>query len=912
MDPETGLDEPEAAARLLASGPNELVVDERDPLRRRLLRQFADPLILFLIAAVVVAVLAWWAEGAASVPVDAIVIAAIILLNAALGLAQEMRADRALEALTDLTQPMSTVLRAGRLVRIRSTTLVPGDILVLDEGDRVGADGRLLQADSLQATEASLTGESAPVDKQTLTLPGATSLGDRSNMVFAGTAINRGTGRAIVTATGMQTELGAVAELLSDTRDEPSPLQREVGRLGRALGVVVVGIALIVVITLMLVQGVRTPSDLVTILLLGVSLAVAAVPEGLPALLSVVLALGVQRMAKRNAIVRSLPSAETLGAASVICTDKTGTLTTSEMTITRVATTSGSVELSGSGYAPDGAALVDGHPVQPGPLLDEARLAIGIGATANDAQIDVGAHGWHMEGDPTDAAFLVAARKLEPVPGIGSGLERIGSAPFTSERKRMSTAHRDRAGGVTLLCKGAPDVLIALCTRIRRGSEEVLLTGELRARAAAEVDALSAEGFRTLAVAYRQLPESTHSGAQLGSLETHEEDLVYVGVVGIEDPPRAGVAEAIREAQAAGLRVVMITGDHPLTAGRVAADLGIAPPGAAVTGNDLERLDDTELRGVCKAARVYARVAPGHKLRIVRALQADGQIVAMTGDGVNDAPALKAADIGIAMGIAGTEVTKEAAQLILADDNFATIVAAVREGRIIFDNIRKFLRYLLSSNMGEVLTIFLGVVFAGLLGIAQASPEGIVLPLLATQILWINLVTDSGPALAMGMDPDVEDVMHRAPRGTAEHAIDGAMWAAIVSTGLTMSVAALLTMDLFLPGGMLPGGGDTLAVARTAGFTTLVFAALIAAFNARSATSSLLTGLLQNRWLWASVLLGVALQIAVVYLPVLQIGFGTAPLDPTHWAVAVGMASLVIWVEEARKAIIRRKARPAV
>ncbi|WP_127476567.1 cation-translocating P-type ATPase [Microbacterium sulfonylureivorans] len=910
VDVERGLDASEAVARLAASGPNELIVDAPDPLRRRLLRQFADPLILFLLVAVAIALLAWWAEGASSVPVDAIVIAAIIVVNAALGLVQEVRADHALKALADLSQPMSTVLREGALVRVRSAALVAGDVVVLAEGDRVGADGRLFQAHSLQASEASLTGESAPVRKQTAALPQATSLGDRSNMVFAGTAIGRGTGRAVVTETGMRTELGGVADLLSRTEEAPTPLQREVSRLGRALGIIVIGIALVVIITLTLVQDARTPADLVAILLLGVSLAVAAVPEGLPALLSVVLAVGAQRMAKRNAIVRSLPSVETLGSASVICTDKTGTLTTGEMTITRVLTSSGTADLIGGGREdPSGELLVDGRPAAPGPLLEDARRAIRIGALANDAQFVDGDDGRHAEGDSTDVAFLVAAHMLARPAEEVSAFERIASAPFTSERKRMSTVHRDRAGAAFVFCKGAPDVLIALCTRIRRGADELALTDTLRARLIGEVEALSAEGFRTLALAYRELSDSAPAPATQGSSASYEEDLVLVGVVGITDPPRPEVGEAIREAHDAGLRVVMITGDHPMTAVRVAADLGIAPSGAeAVAGMQLAALDEAQLRHVSATARVYARVAPGDKLRIVRALQSEGEIVAMTGDGVNDAPALKAADIGIAMGRTGTEVTKDAAKLILADDNFATIVAAVREGRVIFDNIRKFLRYLLSSNMGEVLTIFFGVVFAGVLGITQASSESLVLPLLATQVLWINLVTDSGPALAMGMDPDVDDVMHRVPRGRSEHAIDGAMWAAIVSTGMTMSVTALLTMDLFLPGGLLPGGSDTLAVARTAGFTTLVFAALLTAFNSRSATSSVLSGLFANRWLWGSVLLGVGLQIAVVYVPVLQVAFGTAPLQAAHWAACVGMASFVVWVEESRKAIMRRAA----
>jgi Ca2+-transporting ATPase len=907
VHPDRGLDAAGAAGRLARSGPNELPVDDDHPLTRRVLKQFTDPLILFLLAALTIAWLAWWVEGAQSVPVDVITIAAVIVLNGALGLAQELRADHALQSLADLSQPVSTVLREGRVTRVPSAAVVAGDILVLDEGDRVGADGRLFTAESLEATEASLTGESAPVQKQTAVLPPATGLGERSNMVFAGTVIDRGTGRAIVTATGLHTELGAIAELLTRTAEPPTPLQREIGQLSRVLGVVVLGIALVVMMTLLVVQGARSPGDILTILLLGVSLAVAAVPEGLPALLSVVLALGVQRMAKRHAIVKSLPSVETLGSASVICTDKTGTLTTGEMTLTRIATASGLAEVTGSGHGPDGEALIDGHAPRPGSALDEARLAIQIGAAVNDAQLFQDSKGWHAEGDPTDVAFLVAARKRGLRASESDRLDRIASAPFTSERKRMSTTHRNRAGEVLVLAKGAPDVLIDRCTSIRRGGREVPLTDDLRSEALAQVGALSADGFRTIALAYRKLPAPVAEAVLRASPAAYEEDLVYVGIVGMSDPPRPESAEAIRSAQAAGLRVVMITGDHPKTAARIAVDLGIETRGAEpVSGTDLDRLDDDQMRLVAATAPVYARVEPGHKLRIVRALQANGQVVAMTGDGVNDAPALKAADIGIAMGVAGTDVTKEAARLVLADDDFATIVAAVREGRVIFDNIRKFLRYLLSSNMGEVLTLFFGVAFAGVLGITDQAADGIVLPLLATQILWINLVTDSGPALAMGIDPEVDDVMHRGPRGTAERAIDRPMWAAIASTGITMAVAALLTMDFLLPGGIVPGGDETLDVARTAGFTTLVLSALLTAFNSRSATASLTSGLWDNRWLWGAVLLGAALQVAVVYVPVLQSAFGTAPLHGGHWALCLAMASLVLWVEEIRKALLRR------
>ncbi|MGR2752693.1 cation-translocating P-type ATPase [Agromyces arachidis] len=909
VDVERGLSSEDAAARLERYGPNEVRAARRTPLLRRVLAQLADPLIVLLLAAVVVSVAAWAVEGAGGWPVDAVVILAIIALNGVLGLVQEFRAEKAVAALAVMTRAHSTVLRDGRLRTLPSDRLVPGDVLVLSEGDRVGADGRLVRAAALRVAEASLTGESEPVEKDPSTLDREAPLGDRRDMVFAGTAVSRGTGRAIVTATGMSTQLGAIATMLDETDDDPTPLQREVARLGRTLGVIVVAIALVVMLTVTIVQGVDTPADFVTVLLLGVSLAVAAVPEGLPAIMSLVLALGVQRMARRNAVVKQLSSVETLGSASVVCTDKTGTLTTNEMTIQRVVTSSGTVDLGGVGYAPEGAATAHGRELADGPLRLEAQIVLGAGSLANDAQLARREGEWAIEGDPTEAAFLVAARKIAGTAEEAARYDRVGEVPFDSERKMMSTAHRHESGDLVVLSKGAPDVLLGHCTRVQHGGEAVPLDPVRRARALAEIEELSDEAFRTLAVAYRPAPELAGDGGRADAAdfdESAEQDLVYAGVVGIIDPPRPEVRPAIAEARAAGIRVVMVTGDHPATAARIAKDLGIAEAdGIAVPGGRIDGMDDAQLRDAVRSASVFARVAPRHKLRIVDALQAEGHIVAMTGDGVNDAPALKSADIGIAMGITGTEVAKEAADMVLADDDFATIVHAVREGRSIYDNIRKFLRYLLYSNMGEVLTVFLGVVFAGVLGFAGASDEAVVLPLLATQILWINLVTDSGPALAMGVDPEVDDVMARPPRGIHDRAIDLGMWIGIAATGLVIAVATLLTMDAFLPAGLIPGGTDSFEVARTAGFTTLVFCGLFTAFNARSTTSSAFRSLFANRWLWAATALAVALQVAVVSWPPLQVAFGTASLDAVHWAVCVGMASIVLWTAEVRKLVAR-------
>jgi calcium-translocating P-type ATPase len=906
-DLENGLSTREAARRLTQDGPNELRAAPPTPRWRLVLVQFQDPLVYLLLGAIAIALLAWLIEGRIGWPVDAVVIGIIVVLNGLLGYAQEAKARNAVAALSRMTAVTSAVLRDGQMQRIPSAHLVRGDLLVLGEGDAVGADARLIHAASLRVQEASLTGESEAVLKDAATLPGSAALGDRLDMVFKGTAVVQGTGRAVVTATGMASQMGAIAEMLDATDEEPTPLQKEVARVGRILGIAVVVIALIVVATVFLVFAVRGVADVINVLLLGVSLAVAAVPEGLPAILSMVLALGVQRMSKRNAIVKNLSSVETLGSASVICSDKTGTLTRSEMTIERLMTASGSARVTGVGYVPQGSVEVDGVALQDEAQRAEAILVLSGGSLAGNAQLQRTADGdWEIQGDPTEAAFLVAERKLGVHERRAQRFERVGEIPFTSERKMMSTIEMDHEHGDehVLIAKGAPDVLLERCTRTRVGMELVPLDDALRHRILADVDSLTDAALRTLAVAYRPLRDDEDidppHAAEL------ERDLVFAGTVGIIDPPREEAAQAIAEAHRAGIRVIMITGDHPRTAARIAADLGIVEAGAvALTGIELDELDDAGFVEAARMTSVFARVAPAHKLRIVDALQADGNIVAMTGDGVNDAPALKSADIGVAMGVAGTEVTKEAARMILADDNFATIVQAVREGRAIFDNIRKFLRYLLSSNMGEVLTVFLGVVLAGVIGLGGPDSGGaLVLPLLATQILWINLITDSGPALAMGVDPETDDVMARKPRPPDERVIDGRMWAGVLEIGAVMAVVTLLTLDMYLPGGLIEGTHE-LANARTAAFTTLVFAQLLNCFNARSESVSAFRHMFVNPWLWGAIALSLMLQVAVVHVGFLNIAFGTVSLAPDQWLVCVAMASVVLWFDELRKRVAR-------
>jgi len=924
-DPDRGLSGPEAARRLEADGPNELPSSPPPPAWRRFLEQFADPLVYLLLAAIVISVIAWILEGAHGVPVDAVVVAAVVVLNAVLGFVQESRAADAVAALSAMTRATSTVLRDGARVEVPSADLVVGDVLLLGEGDQVGADARLVSAASLRVIESSLTGEADAVSKSSAAVAPDAVLAERTGNVYRGTSVAQGTGRAVVTATGADTEMGAIAAMLDAAPDTPTPLSREIAQISKMLGVVVVVIAVVVVGTLLALSPTHEADTIIDALLLGVSLAVAAVPEGLPAILSVVLALGVQRMALHQAVVKKLTSVETLGSASVICSDKTGTLTKSEMTIQEVVTASGSMVVTGIGYAPEGDVAPDadrdGRPdVVPlsNALRDEVTVVLSGGAMASDAQLSQEDGVWRVLGDPTEGAFLVAERKLGTEGSRQGRFTRIGEVPFTSERKLMSVVYTDAAHDTTvMLSKGAPDVLLERCTHVRVDGVAQELTPSLREHFTAEITGMSSRALRTLAVAYRDLSDDEVAAARAGGegdedrFDQVEKGLTLAGVVGIIDPPRPEAADAVAEAHRAGVRVLMITGDHPATAGRIATDLGIVGPGARVlTGRELSGMDAPALRAAVREVSVYARVAPEHKMRIVSALQAQGHTVSMTGDGVNDAPALRAADIGVAMGVTGTQVTKEAATMVLADDNFATIVAAIREGRRIFDNIKKFLRYLLSSNMGEVMTVFGGVVLAGVIGLSEhASGSGVVLPLVATQILWINLVTDSAPALAMGVDPSVEDVMARPPRRPTDRVVDGSMWGGILLIGLVMGAAVLATIDLFLPGGLIETSlsTDSLETARTAGFTTLVLAQLFNTVNSRSESVSAFRNLFVNRWLWGSIALGVVLQVAVVEVPLLQAAFSTTSLDLTHWVVCVAMASLVLWVDEARKLVHRAR-----
>ncbi|QCY12294.1 cation-translocating P-type ATPase [Pseudomonas sp. MPC6] len=908
-DIRAGLSNAQAQMRLCRDGANELRTQPVKPAWHYLLAQFRDPLVYLLLVAATITLVIWFLGEGREWPVDAVVITLIVLANALLGFFQEARSQRAVAALAKLTQTTSSVIRDAVLSRIPSHQLVIGDLLVLSEGDSVGADARLIQANALRVLEASLTGESEAVSKNAARLRTEVPLAERSNMVFKGTAIAQGSGLGVVTAIGMATEIGAIAHLLDVTQEEVTPLQKEVREIGRMLGIAVLVIASVVVVAVLMLTDIHSADDVLRVLLLGVSLAVAAVPEGLPAVLSLVLAFGVQRMARNKAIIKQLSSVETLGSVSVICTDKTGTLTRSEMTIQQTMTASGKAAVSGVGYAPQGQIHHQDQPMTCGPVHSENVLLLRGGSLAGNAALAQQEDGtWVIQGDPTEGAFLVAERKLDAPARSIERFERVAEIPFTSDRKMMSALviDHEHSDEQLLISKGAPDVLLQHCTQVQVGMDVVPLTDDLRAKALADVNELSGAALRTLSVAYRPLA----AGEAVAAGESLEAGLIFIGTVGIIDPPRKEVAPAIAEAHRAGIRIIMITGDHPRTAARIAEDLGIIQAGAgagagALTGADLDKLDDEALAEAVKSTSVYARVAPSHKLRIVDALQAQGHVVAMTGDGVNDAPALKSADIGIAMGITGTEVTKQAGKMILADDNFATIVLAVREGRGILDNIRKFLRYLLSSNMGEVLTVFLAVVGAGVVGLVDEE-GGIILPLLATQILWINLITDAAPAIAMGIDPHNDDVMTRSPRKPTDRIIDTRMWLGVLQVGLVMALATLLTVDWMLPGGLIPGT-DSLDTARTGGFTVLVLAQLFNALSARSESASAFVGLFANRWLWGAIALAVALQIAVVHWSPLNKAFSTSALTLSQWGVCLAMASAVLWFSELRKLVLRLK-----
>jgi Ca2+-transporting ATPase len=864
---DAGLAAEEAARRLQEYGPNELQPARRVPWWSILLEQFKSTLIVILLVACLL-------SAFLGHTIEAIAILAIVLFAAGLGFVQEYRAERAIEALMRMAAPMATVVRDGAETSVPARDVVPGDVILLHAGDKVPADARLVEVASLNADEAALTGESLPVEKQTAPLRSAEiAVGDRKNIVYAGTSVTYGRGRGVVVATGAETEFGRIAGMLESIETGRTPLQQSLERLGRTLA----RLALFVV-ALIIGLGLLRGQGFVDMLIFGIALAVAVVPEALPAIVTISLAIGVQRLVKRHALMRRLPAVETLGSTSVICSDKTGTLTRDEMTVRKVLAPGGLVDVSGTGYEPRGQFSADGRSVALSPALAETLRAA---ALATDAHVDQDDGAWRLKGDPTEGALVVAAAKAGLWKSdLESESPRIDEIPFTSERKRMTTLHEVRGRGVVAYCKGAPEVVVEACTmRVCDAHGNVCaLDGTGRQAILGSARDMAAQALRVIAVASRTE----------ASRENAEQDMTFLGLLGMIDPPRAEAKDALGTCRKAGIRVVMITGDHPVTARAVAEEIGLLQSGGLLTGTDVETMGGAELRQAVPATEVYARVSPQHKLRIVEALQSNGEIVAMTGDGVNDAPALKKADIGVAMGITGTDVSKEAAAMTLTDDNFASIVAAVEEGRGIFGNIKKYLMYLLSANVGEI----------GL--VAGATVAGLPLPLTAVQILYVNLATDGLPALALSVDPAESDLMGRRPRDPKRSIFTRPVVALMVVGGLW---STLVNLGVFVS---MLRAGRSLQAAMTMTFLTLVLIEFFKAYSFRSDRHSLLRQPFANRWLnlaicWESLLLAL-----IVYVPFLSLAFGTVRPSPSEWLLVGCVALTVVPVLETAKWFVRR------
>ncbi|NMA11490.1 MAG: HAD-IC family P-type ATPase [Methanomicrobiales archaeon] len=861
----SGLSTGNAEERLQRYGPNVLREEERESRLQVFLRQFKSVLIVILIIAAAVSFFVGEALDAAAILI-------IVILNALLGYSQEWQAGEAIEALRKMLVQHAMVVRDGERREIDAAALVRGDLVLLDMGGRVPADIYIVEATSLQVDEAPLTGESSPVDKTPGSLPVGTPLAERSNMAFAGTTVTNGHGRGFVVATGMQTEFGRIAGLSQRIADETTPLARQMDRLGRDLGLIALGIAALVVVV-----GLLQQRELLEMFLVGVSLAVAVIPEGLPAVVTLTLAIGIKTMMRRNCLIRHLPASETLGAVSVICTDKTGTLTRNEMTVVRVRTPATEIAVTGAGYLPMGEFLVEERPIDP--LADPGlRRFLRTVLLCNHATLALEEGGWRVFGTPTEGALVVAAEKA----GLSrdDAPEPVKEFSFNSTRKRMTIVYREGEGDVAHV-KGAPEVLLARSSRVFLGGSVVPLTDELRDALLAEIERYASQGLRVLGAACRPLPAGIE-----WTVETVESDLVFLGLAGIVDPPRPEAAEAIRLCRSAGIDVIMITGDNPLTASTIARKLGLSSEGA-MTGADLEAMTDDELEERLRTTKVLSRVTAEHKLRVIDILSRDREVIAMTGDGVNDAPALKKASIGIAMGIKGTDAAKESSDMVLVDDNFASIVAGVEEGRREYDNIARFTRYLLSSNVGE------------LVAIVGALLLGLPLILIPVQILWINLVTDGLTALALGLEPAERDVMQRRPRDPQEAILTRNAYLVILILGIWLG---LLTIYVFL--GLYEVDLDR---ARTMAFTGLIVFELYNVLNFRSFRFPLhRIGFFSNPALLLAILGSLALQALVVYVPVFNVFLGTAPLTLADWGLLALLGLPVLLAGEAYKILLLR------
>lgn len=866
---ENGLSEDQARDRLDKGGTNELRGDEGTSVIALLLRQFQSPLIYLLAGAAAVSVI----PGHYT---DAAVIGAVIVINTVLGFFQEYKAEQAMASLKRLAAPRARVKRGGEVEVIEAVFVAPGDILVLETGDRVPADARLITSRDLRVDESMLTGESEAVAKTTDTLPEETPLTDRTNKVHMSTSVVGGRGEAVVVATGMQTALGEIAEQVESTEKEATPLQKRMGKLSGILGLVGIGLAVAV-----FAAGVVMGQEWVEMALFSVAVAVSAIPEGLPAVISVTLAVGVKRMSGRNAIIRRLSAVETLGSTTVICTDKTGTVTRNEMTVTQLWADGKDYAVTGEGYDLEGRVVAENHEADPGEQAVVRRLHA-IGVLANDARLAARDGEHQLEGSPTEMAILAASLK-----GLGAGAadehepHRIDEVPFTSDRKYMAVLV-ESDGERQVMAKGAPERLLDRCTRIIIDDEPVDLTPKLRERVLDKNRQLAGRALRVIAAAYRDPGELE----ELGDEDVAE--LTFVGLWGMIDPPREDAVQAISDAKQAGIHVVMVTGDHAITAGAIAREAGIADQrDEAVTGQDVEAMSDSELVEHAFGPGVFARVLPSHKLRILNALKEHGEVVAMTGDGVNDAPALKGADIGVAMGVAGTEVARNASDMTLADDNFASIVSAVEEGRVIFNNLRRVIFYLLTTNLGEVIALVVSLIV------------GLPLPLTAVMILWINLVTDGVSTVPLGLEPNTRDVLSERPRRPGSPIIDAPMLRRIAILAVVIAAGTLLAFWSELE-------ATGIARAQTMAFTTLAAFQWFKAYSARSRRRSVFSiGFFRNRWLNAGVAVAIGLQLLAVHTAVGQNLLGTVGLSLTDWLRVLGVSVIVLMVDEGIK-LVRR------
>jgi Ca2+-transporting ATPase len=861
----SGLPEVEAAVRLERYGPNQLQTAPSASPWKLLAEQFRNVLIITLLVATVLS--AFLGHG-----LEAIAIAVIVLFAVLLGFIQEYRAEKAIEALRRMAAPASKVIRDGREQMIPALELVPGDLVAIAAGDRIPADVRLVEAVNLRTDEAALTGESLPSEKDSaVTLPEGTPVGDRRNMLFAGTSAVHGRGLAVVTATAMQTEFGLIAGMLRRVESEKTPLQKNLDKVGASLAR-----AALVIVAVIVVLGIVRGQPFIDILIFGIALAVAVVPEALPAVVTISLALGVQRMVKRNALMRRLPAVETLGSTTVICSDKTGTLTRDEMTVRRLYVAGLDISVAGSGYRPEGEMTVDGGS---GELPKAARELLQAGALCNDATLDQSPEGeWKISGDPTEAALIVAARKAGlDERDLRKRFPRIDEQPFSSETKRMTTVHRSDATTFAIV-KGAPEVLLPACSHALDASgQPEALDDSARLAILEKVESMGRDALRVIGIARKDS----------AGIADSSDGLTFLGLAGMIDPPREEAKGAVERCIAAGIRPVMITGDHPVTAMAVARELGILREGRVVCGIEIEAMDDPALGEIAGSVEVFARVSPEHKLRIVEALQKRGEVVAMTGDGVNDAPALKRADIGISMGISGTDVSREASAMTLLDDNFSSIVAAIEEGRGIYDNIKKYLTYLLSSNIGEL----------GLM--AGATLLGIPLPLTAVQILYVNLATDGLPALALAVDPAEPGIMQRPPNDPKKGIFSRSVLALMLAGGLWSTLVNLVLFE------WSRHSGRSLSESMTMTFVSLVLIQFFKAYNFRSEKEHVFRKPFSNKWLNLAIAWELVMLAAIIYVPVLTAPFGTFAMPAEDWVIVVCGALTVVPVIETVKWLIR-------